>query len=211
MEDKLSEIHGGVKKYYSAKLGEYGETPRGVDWNGESSQTLRFDQVCKIIDLPSGFSINDLGCGYGALLDYLSPRYSKVYYEGYDIASGMIHAAQNRFAKMEHVSFVVSHEPRGIADFSMASGIFNVRLDWSDSVWWDYVGTTLEVMNRSSRRGFSFNCLSSYSDPDKRKDYLFYADPRVLFDQCQRRFSRHVALLHDYGLFEFTLLVRKNI
>jgi len=30
-----------------------------------------------------------------------------------------------------------------------------------------------------------------------------------LFDYCKRTYSRDVALLHDYGLYEFTILVRK--
>jgi len=38
---------------------------------------------------------------------------------------------------------------------------------------------------------------------------LHYADPCVLFDRCKRRHSPRVALLHDYGLWEFTILVRK--
>ena len=31
------------------------------------------------------------------------------------------------------------------------------------------------------------------------------------FDFCKRNFSRNVALLHDYGLYDFTIIVRKNI
>jgi hypothetical protein len=31
----------------------------------------------------------------------------------------------------------------------------------------------------------------------------------MFFDHCKRNFSRQVALLHDYGLWEFTILVRK--
>ncbi|MFX7953370.1 class I SAM-dependent methyltransferase, partial [Acinetobacter baumannii] len=58
--------------------------------------------------------------------------------------------------------------------------------------------------------GFSFNCLTSYSDEDRKRDYLYYADPCQLFDLCKRRYSRQVALLHDYGLYEFTILVRKD-
>ena len=42
------------------------------------------------------------------------------------------------------------------------------------------------------------------------REELFYADPGWIFDQCMRRYSRHVALLHDYGLYEFTVLVRKS-
>ncbi|MBV5304836.1 MAG: hypothetical protein JZU70_11665 [Chlorobium sp.] len=63
-----------VAEYYTTKLAEHGETPRGVDWNGEESQTLRFEQLCKIIDTSKHFSINDIGCGYGALYDYLTEK-----------------------------------------------------------------------------------------------------------------------------------------
>ena len=30
-----------------------------------------------------------------------------------------------------------------------------------------------------------------------------------MFDLCKRRYSPRVALLHDYPLYEFTVLVRK--
>ena len=43
----------------------------------------------------------------------------------------------------------------------------------------------------------------------RRRDDLFYADPREVFDLCVRQFSPRVALLHDYPLFEFTVIVRK--
>ena len=42
------------------------------------------------------------------------------------------------------------------------------------------------------------------------RGHLYYADPASVFDLCMRRYSRHVALLHDYGLYEFTILVRKQ-
>jgi hypothetical protein len=32
-----------------------------------------------------------------------------------------------------------------------------------------------------------------------------------VFDLCKRRHSRNVALLHDYGLYAFTVLVRKDV
>jgi hypothetical protein len=51
--------------------------------------------------------------------------------------------------------------------------------------------------------------LTSYSDPDKRRPDLYYADPLALFDHCKRTYSRFVSLIHDYPLYEFTLLVRR--
>ena len=38
---------------------------------------------------------------------------------------------------------------------------------------------------------------------------LFYADPLHLFDRCKRTYSRFVTLLHDYPLYEFTIIVRR--
>lgn len=209
METWTSEILSEIAGYYSAKLAEYGETPRGVDWNSEESQILRFEQVSKVIDCSVYFSINDLGCGYGALFDYLHSKVKDFFYNGCDISEKMIKAAQRRHSTAQNACFMLGAEPSAVADYDIASGIFNVRLGRSDAEWYDYVVATLDVMDRTSRLGFAFNCLTSYSDADKMRDCLYYADPCSLFDLCKRKYSRHVALLHDYGLYEFTILVRK--
>jgi SAM-dependent methyltransferase len=201
----LSEVSG----YYSNKLAQHGETPRGVDWNGVESQELRFEQLSKIVNTCSPFSINDLGCGYGAYFDFLNSKYGKIFYCGIDISGDMIRAANERYKDRSDARFIVSSEPDRVADYGIASGIFNVRLARASDEWRRYVEATLEVLDRSSRIGFAFNFLTSYSDAEKMRDNLYYADPCELFDLCKRRYSRHVALLHDYGLYEFTILVRK--
>lgn len=203
--DLLTEVAG----YYTTKLAQYGETPQGVDWNGEESQLLRFEQLCKIVDTPNHFTVNDLGCGYGAFYDFLSNGYDSFSYSGIDVSESMIRAAERRYQDKAQVRFVLSREPDQVADFGVASGIFNVRLGRSDAEWQFYLEATLDKLDQTSRIGFAFNCLTSYSDSDKMRDYLHYADPCVLFDLCKRRYSRNVALLHDYGLYEFTILVRK--
>jgi cyclopropane fatty-acyl-phospholipid synthase-like methyltransferase len=198
-----------ISEYYSSKLEEHGETPRGVDWNGEESQMQRFEQLCKIIDTENQFSINDIGCGYGALYDFLVNKYDQLSYLGIDVSEGMIRAAERCYKEKVQARFVLSSEPDQVADFGVASGIFNVRMGRSDDEWRSYLKTTLDVLDRTSRNGFAFNCLTSHSDTDKMRDYLYYADPCVLFDLCKSSYSRNVALLHDYDLYEFTILVRK--
>lgn len=209
MLNKKTDLLTEVAEYYTAKLAEHGETPCGVDWNGEEGQTLRFEQLCKIIDTANHISINDLGCGYGALYEFLVHKYDELSYFGLDVSEEMIKAAERRFKNEPRARFELSSEPNQVADFSMASGIFNVRMGRSDDEWRSYLEATLDVLDRTSRVGFAFNCLTSYSDRDKMRDYLYYADPCVLFDLCKRRYSHNVALLHDYDLYEFTILVRK--
>lgn len=208
--DNKSEFLIPVADYYSRKLVEHGDTHCGVDWNSEGSQRLRFQQLSNIIGRRGGFSVNDLGCGYGALWDYLSERWQDFSYSGWDVSKEMISAATQRHAQKNNARFLVAAEPLEATDYGIASGIFNVRLGRSDAEWVAHMDATLDALNRTSRLGFGFNCLTLYSDAEKRQDYLYYADPCALFDRCKKRYSRHVALLHDYGLYEFTILVRKG-
>ena len=210
MENSKATLLSKVANYYSRKLQEHGETPNGVDWNSEQSQVLRFEQLCRVLEGEAGpIAINDLGCGYGAMLDHLTSGYEIASYLGIDVSKEMIQAARKRYDLVSNARFINASEPDQNADYGIASGIFNVRLKNSDDEWAKYIKYTLDVLNKTSRTGFAFNCLTSYSDSDKMRDNLFYADPCEWFDFCKKRYSRNVALLHDYHLYEFTILVRK--
>jgi len=96
-----------------------------------------------------------------------------------------------------------------MADFAVASGIFNVKGDVPDETWARYVHDTIDVLARAGRRGFAFNVLSLSSDPERRAGHLYYADASQMLSDCLHRFGRSVALLQDYGLYEFTMIVRR--
>ena len=68
----------------------------------------------------------------------------------------------------------------------------------------------LDRLNALSARGFAFNMLTKYSDAERMRSDLYYADPCFLFDYCKKRYARRVSLLHDYPLYEFTMIVRKS-
>jgi hypothetical protein len=200
-----------VSEYYSNKVETFGATPQGVDWNGSESQDLRFEQLMKVCHgAPALYSLNDYGCGYGALLDYLQDQRQSIIYQGYDCAQAMIDEARRLHGETDKQRFYAGGAFNLVADYTVASGIFNVRGELSDRQWLDYCLETMGKMNDISTRGMSFNMLTKYSDADKMRDYLHYADPCFIFDYCKRNFSRNVALLHDYGLYEFTMLVKKQ-
>lgn len=210
MAENQEELLREVATYYSGKLAAHGATPQGVDWNGADGQNLRFAQLARILPADGApFSLNDLGCGYGALFDFLRERHQDFAYAGFDVSADMVEAAGRRHAGDARARFVTGGRPDRAADFGVASGIFNVRLGQEEPAWRAYVEATLDLLDATSRRGFAFNCLTAYSDPDRMRGDLFYADPCQLFDRCKRRYARDVALLHDYGLYEFTILVRK--
>ena len=200
-----------VGSYYTSALDRHGATPRGVDWSSEESQRLRFDQLAKIWERRGSETVSliDYGCGYGALVPYLRERGVPFVYTGLDISPAMVAAARQLHGGAD-AAFVGSEAELPAADYAVASGIFNVKLDMPEEDWLEYMLETIERLDRLASRGFAFNVLSLYSDPERRRPDLFYADPLFLFDHCKTRFSREVALLHDYPLYEFTLLVRKT-
>ena len=77
---------------YTKRFNKYGRQPSGIYWSDNERQCSRFkiilDQVAAII--PQGsVSIADVGCGYGALADYLrnsgDSDHVRYHYAGYDI------------------------------------------------------------------------------------------------------------------------------
>jgi SAM-dependent methyltransferase len=205
-----NEIRKHVEEYYSAKVRLHGPTPKGVDWNSGESQELRFHQLTSAIDLSETFSINDFGCGYGALVDFLEKKASSYSYNGFDISQEMVASAIEQHKELAHCTFFSDPNSLTPADYTIASGIFNVRMDFSDEAWLSYTTDTLNKLNSISNRGFAFNALTKYSDPEYMRPDLYYADPTALFDHCKVNYSKYVALLHDYPLYEFTILVTKE-
>ncbi len=199
-----------VAEYYTAKLDAAGPTPAGVDWNSEESQLLRFAQLLRICEGAPAFSLLDYGCGYGALLGYARREGIGMDYHGLDISPAMLEAARRIHGHDPRAAFHARAEDVAPVDFTVASGIFNVKGATTDEAWHAYMLETVEQMAGLSRRGFAFNALTLYSDVEKRRPDLYYADPLFWFDRCKRRYSKRVALLHDTPLWEWTLLVRSD-
>jgi len=123
-----TKIRGDVESYYSDKIEVHGPTAQGVDWNSPDSQRLRFVQLLKLVDRNQPFTINDYGCGYGALADYLRSEGYAFQYLGFDISRKMIAKANELHAAMQGVIFVGKERDLREADYTVASGIFNVKL-----------------------------------------------------------------------------------
>lgn len=206
----IADIHRGVAEYYAQRLAQYGANARGVDWNGEASQTQRHRQFLRLFGAEHGASIVDLGCGYGDFLHFLRDQGYYGPYIGYDIAPEMINAARRLHGEASDRSWCIGAAPSETADYAVASGIFNVKGDFPTEDWTVYVHETIALLSRVGVRGFAFNVLTLSSDPALRRSNLYYCDPVDMLAHCLARFGRSVALLQDYGLWEFTVLVRTS-
>lgn len=198
-----------VSDYYAEKIRTHGTTAKGVDWKDEASQNLRLSVLQKLFAHDPEASVIDLGCGYGAFLPFIRGTGHRGDFIGVDICDDMLTAARKNHRADPRARFVSSLGDDEKADYVVSSGIFNTREAISDDDWWNYIVETIEWKDKHAVKGFAFNCLTSYSDADKMVSRLYYANSLKLFDLCKTKYAKNVALLHDYGLYEFTLIVRK--
>ena len=198
-----------VKELYDSHLEEYGIDPRSVGWTKAGSQELRFEKLMQVVqDKTVPFTVNELGCGYGELFNYCKRNgFSVSFYFGYDISEKMLEASRKYLGKTEKIELYNNAHIQTKATYSVTSGIFNVKFDYSEIEWKKHILKTLHNLYDYSEKGFSFNLLTKYVD--YKVDHLFYGDPNEFFDYCKMNLSKKVNLIHDYDLFEWTIIVKK--
>ena len=210
-DNSIPKALSGIRDLYANSLATHGAGAKSVGWKDDRSQSLRFERLARVInrDRAGGFSVNDWGCGYGAMFGYLDGLAGADLqrYVGYDISEEMLSVA-TAACDPARARFVLGSAVTEEADYSFVSGTFNVKLQATDAVWETYIKGHLETIYAKSRVGMAFNLLTSHVD--WRAENLFYGDPAAFFDFCKRHLSRHVTLVHDYALFEWTLLVSRD-
>jgi SAM-dependent methyltransferase len=206
----LEGTHACIEAYYSARIARYGATPLGVDWTCLATQNLRFVQLLRICDFGARFSLNDFGCGYGALLDFCCDRHPHwtIDYAGIDLSQRMVDAARSKWACEPKARFHVGATAARSADVCIASGLFNVCQSIARADWEAFIRETLREMRRTCSIGFTANFMapSPAGACPVRELYRTAPEPWIAF--CEQELGARVQLVEGYGLREFTLLAR---
>ena len=194
-------------RHYAATLSRHGATTSGVDWESRAAQDLRFVQLLKLCDFTRAFSLNDVGCGYGALIAHLDQFHPgcRVTYSGTDLCAPMIAEARAIWAGRPATTFVNRKGCAAMADYTLASGIFNVMADCAAETWHTHIADCLSDMGAHSRLGFAVNFIAHHA-PDVPG--LYRAPDGMWQAHCAAIKEATVETVIGYGLREFTLLVR---
>lgn len=208
---RAPEFLARIAVLYGKRLERFGARPQGVLWRNAEGQKLRFDVLVRVFDpgdRRGGISINDLGCGYAALFDYLKgrPVMAGSRYTGYDICEAMVETAARRIDD-PRARFVQSLVATETADYSFASGTFNLKADVGAGDWKAYVKASLAHLWTRTAKGLAFNMLSVTAT--RREGGLYYADGAEFLDFCAATLSPDAVLADDYPLDEWTIFVRR--
>lgn len=140
-------------RFYSSAIEKYGTTAKGVNWNSQKTQTIRFKTILKL--LPKElykYNIIDAGCGFGDLYFYLEKNKKlPKNYIGIDCHDDMVSIASNNTGcEILNIDIIQGKLPK--ADFILCSGAMNVLSNYE---------TYLFMRNcfLSSNIAFVFNIL----------------------------------------------------
>lgn len=198
-----------VARYFAGTIQTHGATARGAGWRDQELQELRFSKLVQVTRGIKKGRLVEVGCGWGAFPLWAARQGFEFEYIGYDISPEMISAARLACKDVPNASFECGSGPFAAADWVVASGALSVRLDIPDAEWRKQVDETIDAIARAARLGFAINFLTGYSDPDRKESYLYYPYPGEMLDSVMSRHGRTAVLLHDYPLYEFTILVHK--
>lgn len=201
-----------VARKYGRRLNQCGATAKGVFWRDEKWQAVRFDRMCEIFE-PSdlsdgGVTINDFGCGYGALFDHIAhwPLMNGGQYYGYDIAQEMIAACRDRIND-PRATFIRKMVATNSADYSIASGTYNLHGNADEDAWHEYIETSLVQLWDKTEKALAFNMLRD--DEAERYDGLYYINPDRMRKFCQTKLSANVEVFDESPMPDVTFFVRR--
>ena len=206
----LATVRAEVDRYYSDRLGRFGPTPLGVGWTCTPTQELRFVQFEKLLGFNSAFSVNDIGCGYGALLGFLRRRNRKaqIDYVGTDISQVMVDAARRHWKRVDGARFQSTGEALRTADYCVASGIFNVKLAHDRPTWEGYIEETLQDMYAHCSVGVAVNFFMADAGLDDIPEHYRCSPEKWV--AYGRALGASVEVRDNYGMPEFTLALRRH-
>ncbi len=180
-----------LNRAYRRRLASKGSTAQGVFWRSQSSQFARFDTLLALVHQLRGHqptSIADIGCGYGAMLDFIkaSSTFQHIKYQGVDINRAMIAACRQKFPHQTD-RFSTGNRPSGIVDFCLFSGTFNLTHSDDPALWNDYIFTCLDRCMAKTRYGLILNLLCTPKAQIQKQ--IFYANRAAFVQRAEAYFG----------------------
>ncbi len=211
LPNDISQLLEFVSRVYDYRIKERGAEANGVFWKDAHGQILRLEVLLKAVaaqDLNGPITINDLGCGYGALFELVrdEPMMDGGSYTGYDISPEMIRAANARYND-PRARFVLSPVATQPADYSFVSGTYNMSVGAERRYWELYIKNSVEVLWAKTGKVLAYNLLDEQTQT--KLDDLYYANKRAFIEHALT-LTPEVEVIDDYPLSEFTILLKRT-
>ena len=170
-----------LRRAYEERFEVYGQTPEGSFWINNDRQVTRFEVIFRQVEklLKGEYSVADIGCGYGAMVDYLllNQKLDPKLYYGYDICGKLVRFCNSRFSNLG-LEFRVGEHPEESVDISVMSGTYNLAATNNVHHWEAYVAGRLKKVWEKTQTAMVFNLQASSVDKSFiSRNRIYYASP----------------------------------
>ena len=182
-----------ISSAYTQRFKRKGASAEGVFWASEMTQIARFDhaltQLAEIFGTAGHYQLADIGCGYGALYEFISttPRYQHIDYFGIDINTSLIQHCQRQYPSAGKI-FTRGRRPVSHVDACVFIGTFNLCHTDDYTLWEDYICTQIAQSWKQTKTAMVVN-MTSLQQPLIRNN-IFYAEPDRFARMLQTRFGK---------------------
>ncbi len=206
------ELLDPVATIFTQGIRAFGVHHKALAWYDAERMLRRFQIFAGLIaHIPEErpISVNDHGCGYGALFETLRdyPAMRRGSYHGTDISADMVRAAQKHI-RDPRASFEVSHVATREADYSFVSGTYNMKMHADEGEWVEMVKHNIKDLWSKTRVALGFNMLSTKSP--YRESTLCYFDPVDILTFCQRELSADIRTTDRLEPNEFVIFALRE-
>ena len=205
-----------IFKHYEKTLIKHGATHKGMDWPEAEDLDKRFKVMLGIMDRnrqdQKAFSLLDLGCGVGLMVDYIEEPglENQIEYFGVDISEKMVLMAKDRWQEhsFEARDIFLNPLPPNSYDFVTMNGVLTEKVSLSQEEMLVFAKNIIKEAYLTCKFGVAFNVMSTHVD--WTREYLFHWSLDSLFEFLTKEVSRNIVVRMDYGLYEYTVYVFKT-
>ncbi len=200
-----------INNSYTNRLMKYGNSPQGLFWKNSFTQIHRFELIITALNKYSDltkFTICDIGCGYGKFFEFLrnNLKKSSFQYQGCDLNNILIDYCTKNYSD-KNCKFHKRSSPKGIVDFSVMSGTFNLSVTKDIKIWEKYILKNLTNIWKQTNKIMAFNLL--HQNEKKIKQGLYYSNKNWIQNICEQNFGK-TEIIFSSILPDDILIIVKN-
>ena len=197
---------------YEKNFVEHGDKHKGVGWKSKKEASKRYlIMASEIKKNKKNKSILDFGCGLSHFLKFIKQNnMGKFKYFGLDMSEKMISASKKKYPKNKFILVDPLKNPKKVpnADYVVINGLFTQKLKYTEKEMFSFLKKILVLFFKKTNIALMFNVMSPYVDWKNRLN--FYLDLNKLINFVSKHLSKNFVLKHNYGLYEYTIIIFKK-
>ncbi len=202
--------HNIIINHYEKCFERYGDCAKGVDWPNEEDALKRYRLMLSAISQDK-YTLLDIGCGTGKLLELIKQQKYPIQYTGLDLSNLFVDHCKKKFPSNSFIQVdLLKDDTTHIHphDLVVMNGVFTEKCELTQKQMTVYFQALLKKAFHLTKQVLAFNVMSKLVDWE-RED-LFHVSFDTLSKFLRDNLSRHFIIRHDYGLYEYTVYVYKT-